>query len=93
MRSRSQLHQSRKAERARFSDQDEGGEVMGRKIEPTYLGDGVYATEDDRGIVLTTGTHVITEADNVIVLEPKVWAALRKWAEPHPKPDDSIDLF
>ena len=72
---------------------DEGGEVMGRKIEPTYLGDGVYATEDDRGIVLTTGTHVITEADNVIVLEPKVWAALRKWAEPHPKPDDSIDLF
>ena len=60
---------------------------MGRKKEPTYLGDGVYATEDDRGIVL------ITEADNVIVLEPKVWAALRKWAEPHPKPDDSIDLF
>ena len=55
---------------------------MGRKIEPTYLGDGVYATEDDRGIVLTTGTHVITEADNVIVLEPKVWAALKRWAEP-----------
>ena len=66
---------------------------MGRKIEPTYLGDGVYATEDDRGIVLTTGTHVILEADNVVVLEPQVWAALRKWAEPHPKPDDSIDLF
>jgi hypothetical protein len=56
-----------------------------RKIEPTYLGDGVYATEDDRGIVLTTGTHVIAEADNVVVLEPKVWAALKKWATPQPE--------
>jgi hypothetical protein len=58
---------------------------MGKKIEPTYLGDGVYATEDDRGIVLTTGSHVLTEADNVVVLEPKVWAALRKWAGPSPE--------
>lgn len=57
-----------------------------RKIEPTYLGDGVYATEDDRGIVLTTGTHVIDQADNVVVLEPKVWAALKRWADTPAEP-------
>ena len=41
---------------------------MGRRIEPTYLGDGVYATEDDRGIVLTTGTHVILTGSESVVL-------------------------
>ena len=60
---------------------------MGKKIEPTYLGDGVYAVEDDRGIVLTTGSHLISEADNVVVLEPKVWKALKRWVETPAYPD------
>jgi hypothetical protein len=41
--------------------------------EPTYLGDGVYMSPcRDGGIMLTTGHHLETQADNVIYLEPSV---------------------
>jgi len=44
---------------------------------PQYLGDGVYAHLDDFGsVVITTGHHLPSEADNVIVLEPQVLAAI-----------------
>lgn len=48
--------------------------------EPCYLGDGVYADTDGYGgLVLTTGTHERASADNVIVLEAEVLAALIQW--------------
>jgi hypothetical protein len=40
-----------------------------------YLGDGVYATFEPGGfhpLTLTTGTHVINEAESVIYFEDKV---------------------
>jgi hypothetical protein len=37
-----------------------------------YLGDGVYASFDGYSIVLTTGNHQATKADNVIVMEFQV---------------------
>jgi len=42
-----------------------------------YLGDGVYADRDERGIVLTTEDGV--RATNTIVLEPEVIAALEEY--------------
>lgn len=37
-----------------------------------YLGDGAYAHYDGYHVVLTTGHHLISEADNVIALDPDV---------------------
>lgn len=46
-------------------------------ITPTYVGDGVYVQTDSFGsLVLTTGNHDPAKAENVIVLEPQVWAQL-----------------
>lgn len=48
----------------------------------TYLGDGVYAQQDGRGVVLTTGCHFACseqKPDNVIVLEPEVLDLLEDW--------------
>ena len=42
-----------------------------------YLGDAVYATHDDRGLVLMTGSHL--EPTNTIVLEPAVLDALDRY--------------
>lgn len=51
-------------------------------IEPQYLGDGVYASFNDRGqIVLTTGDHREAQADAVIFLEPEVMEALINYAK------------
>lgn len=50
-------------------------------IPPEYLGDGVYASFDRRGLVVTTGHHDPAKADNVIVLEPFIIAALEKYVE------------
>lgn len=50
-------------------------------IAPAYLGDGVYASFDHRGLVITTGHHLPEKADNVIVLEPFVIAELEKYVE------------
>lgn len=48
-----------------------------KPIEPTYVGDGLYVRTDSLGaLVLTTGHHEQAQADNVIVLEPEVWASL-----------------
>lgn len=45
------------------------------KIEPTYLGDAVYASYDGYAVVLTTGHHDPKLARAVIVMEPEVlWA-------------------
>ncbi len=49
---------------------------------PEYLGDGVYVSFSPFGeVVLTTGHHEPAQADNTIVLEPQVLAALEKWVE------------
>lgn len=49
---------------------------------PTYLGDGVYAKQDELGrLVLTTGDHDDARADNRIVLEPEVVAALIRYLD------------
>jgi len=45
-------------------------------MKPTYLGDGVYAQVEDGYIVLTTESHLKTEADNCVYLEPQVLTAL-----------------
>lgn len=48
---------------------------------PTYLGDGVYASQNEFGqLVLTTGHHEPLQADAVIYLEPEVLAALIAFA-------------
>lgn len=43
------------------------------------MGDGVYATDDQRGLIITTGHHLVSQADNVIVLEFDVLAALERY--------------
>lgn len=43
----------------------------------SYLGDGVYAAVDERGIVLTTEDGLA--ADNTIILEPDVYRAFMQW--------------
>lgn len=48
-------------------------------IQPSYLGDGVYASSDPkRGfpLVLTTGHHDPTQAEHVIYFEPEVLCEL-----------------
>jgi hypothetical protein len=48
-------------------------------MKPDYLSDGVYA-QIERGMVkLTTGSHVDTEAQQTIYLEPEVCAALQRY--------------
>lgn len=37
-----------------------------------YLGDGVYAQFDGYSVVLTTGSHLEHERDQMIVMEPEV---------------------
>ena len=47
-----------------------------------YLGDGVYVHFNDaHQIVLTTGSHVTGDADEVIYLESEVYQALVEWFE------------
>jgi hypothetical protein len=48
-------------------------------IAPDYIGDGVYATENEYGLILTTGHHEQAKADNIIALEPSVIAALERY--------------
>lgn len=56
-----------------------------------YIGDGVYAQFDGYGIMLTTGSHLESECDNRIVLEPEVIEGfqryitdLKAWLESEP---------
>lgn len=46
-----------------------------------YLGDGVYANIDERGIILTAENGII--ATDTIVLEPEVWDALLAYVMRH----------
>ena len=48
-------------------------------IAPDYIGDGVYCTESEYGLMLTTSDHRREKADNVIFLEPCVIAALKRY--------------
>lgn len=47
-------------------------------MESQYLGDGVYLTKIENGIVLTTGNHDPQLADNIIWLEPEIINELLK---------------
>ena len=44
-----------------------------------YLGDGVYASFDGYGIVLTTGHHDPRQAESVISMEPPVVEAFKNY--------------
>ncbi len=46
-----------------------------------YLGDGVYVAYDGVNYMLTTGTHIEAEADNIIELEPEVLDALMRFVK------------
>ena len=47
-----------------------------------YLGDELYADfNDDHQIVLTTGSHKLEEAVNIIYLEPEVYQTLVEWMD------------
>ena len=51
-----------------------------KEKEPEYLGDAVYATGTEDGyLMLTTGSHNIALAHNVIWLEDKVLENLLKY--------------
>lgn len=61
-----------------------------------YLGDGVYASFDGYGVVLTTGSHQYWAADNRICLEPQVIEDFQRYikdlkerlaADPSEKPE------
>jgi hypothetical protein len=47
------------------------------RIEPTYLGDGVYASDDGVHLVLTTAHHDPDQAEAVVYLDPDVRRRLR----------------
>lgn len=44
-----------------------------------YIGDGVYAQFDGHRLVLTTGSHLKGECDNLIALEPRVIESLERY--------------
>lgn len=44
--------------------------------DPEYLGDAVYASVEQGRIVITTDSHNLHEAGNIIFLEPEVFRAL-----------------
>jgi hypothetical protein len=48
-----------------------------KQPEPFYLGDAVYAQWDGYHIILTTNTHNLATAKNIIALDPEVLFALR----------------
>jgi hypothetical protein len=56
---------------------------MARK-EAAHLGDGVYAQPGsyEGEVVLTTGSHVVGEAGNVIYLDPDLVKRLQTWLAP-----------
>lgn len=39
---------------------------------PMYLGDGVYVQKTLEYVILTTGSHSLNEAGDVVYLEPEV---------------------
>jgi len=53
---------------------------------PLYLGDSVYVQPDSAfpgRIVLTTDSHLMDDAGNILVLEPEVAVAFLKYVEHH----------
>lgn len=51
-------------------------------IPPDYLGDAVYVhVTDDDSLVLTTGHHEPSQADNVIYMDENVVAALLRYLD------------
>jgi len=54
--------------------------MRGTPLNPIYLGDGVYAQTSESGeLVLTTDSHKVEEADNVIYLESSVITSLLEY--------------
>lgn len=49
------------------------------KVEPTYLGDSVYAQFDGYHVILTTNNGYPDDPRNRIALEPEVLASLNKF--------------
>ena len=47
-----------------------------KDIPDTYLGDGVYATNDGYHLILSTGSHKPSEWQSVIYLDTRVISAL-----------------
>jgi len=47
---------------------------------PIYLGDAVYATMTEDGeVILTTGSHHLADADNVVHLDERTLSNFIKW--------------
>ena len=46
-----------------------------------YLGDSVYAQIEDGAILLTTDSHILACAGNVIILEPEITEALYNYID------------
>jgi hypothetical protein len=46
-----------------------------------YLGDSVYAQIEDGAILLTTDSHILACAGNVIILEPEIAEALYNYID------------
>ena len=45
-----------------------------------YIGDGIYAKlNDNKDVVLTTGSHIDEDCDNRIVFEPRELQSLLMW--------------
>jgi len=53
-------------------------------IEPLYLGDGVYVQpnpHDPVSLIVTTGSHLLHQADNTIYMELPALEALHQYVE------------
>ena len=49
---------------------------------PRYIGDGAYVQvdpEDPFRIIVTTGSHILADADNVVYLEPEPMRGLQQF--------------
>jgi len=57
------------------------------RTKPLHLGDGVYIQHDTLrgGIILTTGSHLVDEADNVIYMGAMEVAAFVAYVKPEIK--------
>lgn len=53
-----------------------------------YLGDGAYVHQNDvQDVVLTTGSHLVEDANDIVVLDPEGLTRLLVWLMRHKRPD------
>ena len=52
-----------------------------KATEPAYLGDGVYATAQPESecVMITTGHHEESKADNVVYIDHAIWLNLVRY--------------